>query len=61
MEINQPKKVKLEMRGNKLRSGVDWQGMLKQKNPKQGICLLEVKMVLVYPCFCVCELYRYGI
>jgi len=34
MEINQPKKVKLEMRGNKLRSGVDWQGMLKAEKPK---------------------------
>jgi len=32
MEINQPKKVKLEMRGNKFRSGVNWQGMLKHQN-----------------------------
>jgi hypothetical protein len=43
MEINQPKKVKLEMRDGKLRGGVNWQGMLKQK----GLGILEVKMDLV--------------
>jgi len=40
------------MRESKLRSDVNWQGMLKQK----GLGILEVKMDLVYPCVCVCEL-----
>jgi hypothetical protein len=56
MEINLPKKVKLEMRGSKLKSGVNQQGMLKQKGQKQGLGILEMKMDLVYPCFYVCEL-----
>jgi hypothetical protein len=34
MEINQPKKVKMEMRGSELRSGVYCQGMLKAERPK---------------------------
>jgi hypothetical protein len=33
MEINQPQKVKLEMRGSKLRSGVNWQGIRPKTRP----------------------------
>ena len=36
MEINQPQSVKPKMRGRKLRSGVNWQGVLKQKGVKEG-------------------------
>jgi hypothetical protein len=32
MEINQPKKVKLEMRGSKLRSGVNWPWYIGNEN-----------------------------
>ena len=60
MEINQPKKVKLEMRGNKFGSGVNWQGMLKQKNPQQGVGVLEVKMI-EFIHVSVYVNYRYGI
>jgi hypothetical protein len=35
VEINEPKSVKPKMRGCKLRSGVNWQGALKQKGIKQ--------------------------
>jgi hypothetical protein len=35
MEINQPKGIQLKMRGHKLRSGVNWHGVLKQKGLKQ--------------------------
>jgi hypothetical protein len=56
MEISQPEGVKLKMRGCKLRSSVNWQGVLKQKGPKQGLGMLEVKMDLVYLCLYVCEL-----
>jgi hypothetical protein len=31
MEINQPSSVESKMKGRKLRSGVNWQGALKQK------------------------------
>jgi hypothetical protein len=31
MEVNQPKSIKLKMRGHKLISGVNWQGTLKKK------------------------------
>jgi hypothetical protein len=34
MEINEPKSDKLKMRGHKLRSGVNWQWVLKQKGIK---------------------------
>jgi hypothetical protein len=42
MQRNQPKGVKLKMRVHKLRSGVNWQGALKQtdvkhKSVKQGL------------------------
>jgi hypothetical protein len=40
------------MRESKLRSDVNWQGMLKQK----GLGILEVKMDFVYSCVYVCEL-----
>jgi hypothetical protein len=37
-ECNQPKGIKLEIRQWKLRSGVSWQGTLKQKSvPQTGI------------------------
>jgi hypothetical protein len=35
MQINQPKSVKPKMRERKLRSGVNWQGALKQNDVKQ--------------------------
>jgi hypothetical protein len=35
IESSQPKGVKSEMRERKLRSGVYWQGTLKQKGRKQ--------------------------
>jgi len=31
MELNRPKSVQPQMRGRKLSSGVNWQGMLKRK------------------------------
>jgi hypothetical protein len=34
VEINQPKSFKRKMRGRKLRSGVDWHGLLKQEGLK---------------------------
>ena len=34
MEINQPKNFKQEMTGRNLRSGVNWQGAVKQKGSK---------------------------
>jgi len=40
MEINQPSSVKSKMRGSNLRSGVNWQGVLKQKDVKQ-MCLKQ--------------------
>jgi len=46
MEINQPSSVKSKMRERNLRSGANWQGVLKQKGVKQtcikqGICYLR--------------------
>jgi DNA-binding protein len=46
MELNQTESVKLKMRGHKLRRGVNWLGMLKQKGInhmgiKQGLRLLR--------------------
>jgi hypothetical protein len=35
MESSHPKDIELKMRGHKLRSGVYWQGALKQKGVKQ--------------------------
>lgn len=37
MQINQPNGDKLKMWARKLRSGVNWQGVLKQKYVKQGL------------------------
>ena len=40
MQINQPKGVKPKRRERRLRSGVNWQGALKQKGVKQGLGVL---------------------
>jgi hypothetical protein len=36
METNQPKNIKPKMRGNKLRSRVNWYGALKKKTKQTG-------------------------
>jgi hypothetical protein len=51
METNQPKSVKLKVRGHKLRSGVNWQGALKQKGIKhagikQGLGVLQILYII---------------
>ena len=43
MRINQPKGFKSKIGGRKLRSGVKWQGVVKQKGVKQDLgvhCIL---------------------
>ena len=37
MEINQPKSVKSKMRGCKLKSGVNWQGLYSEKYEADGL------------------------
>jgi hypothetical protein len=34
MELNQMESIKLKMRGHKLRRGINWSGVLKQKGIK---------------------------
>jgi hypothetical protein len=41
MEINMRKSVKQKIRGCKLGSAVNWQGMLNQKGIKQGLGVLQ--------------------
>jgi hypothetical protein len=37
MEMNQRKNVKPKMRGHKLRSGVNWQGALKEERRESNV------------------------
>jgi hypothetical protein len=47
MEWSEPKVVKLKMRRRKLKSGVQWQGALKQEALKQGLLVLTVRPIVM--------------
>jgi hypothetical protein len=53
MEINQPKSIKSKMRGCKLRTGVNWQGVLKQKGKKQGLVVHSNGSKLLCQCWSI--------
>jgi hypothetical protein len=42
IEFSQSKGIKPKMRERKLRSGVNWQGALKQNGIKQGLGVVEL-------------------
>jgi hypothetical protein len=53
MQINQPKNIKLKMRGHKLVSGVNFLGALKQSRHKTGpLCMWPEFMREQVKCVC---------
>ena len=47
MQINQPKDIKQKMRENKLRTGVNQKGALKQKGIKQGLGVFNSSIMIL--------------